>query len=61
VTGLESVAEAHLPVGDDPTRAAVMELVLEGLHQSALLAKDELAGSRVYRDVFEDMARSLRD
>jgi hypothetical protein len=38
-----------------------MELVLEGLHQSALLAKDELAGSRVYRDVFEDMARSLRD
>jgi magnesium chelatase subunit I len=61
VAGLESVAEAHLPSGDDPTRAAVMELVLEGLHQSALLAKDELAGSRVYRDVFEDMARSLRD
>ena len=61
VAGLESVAEAHLPAGDEPTRAAVMELVLEGLHQSALLAKDELAGSRVYRDVFEDMARSLRD
>jgi len=61
VAGLEDVAVAHLEAGDDPTRVAVMELVLEGLHQSALLAKDELAGSRVYRDVFEDMARSLRD
>lgn len=60
VGGLEALARAHLPAGDEPTLAAVMELVLEGLHQSALLAKDELAGSRVYRDVFEDMARSLR-
>jgi magnesium chelatase subunit I len=61
VGGLEDVARAHLPADDEPTLAAVMELVLEGLHQNALLAKDELAGSRVYRDVFEDMARSLRD
>jgi magnesium chelatase subunit I len=60
VPGLEALARAHLPCDDDGQLAAVMELVLEGLHQSALLAKDERVGAWIYRDVFEDMARSLR-
>jgi hypothetical protein len=38
-----------------------MELVLEGLYLNAMLAKDELVGGRVYKDVFDDMARSLAD
>jgi magnesium chelatase subunit I len=61
VPGLLDVARAHLPAADDAEAAAVMELVLEGLHQGSLLSKDERVGTRTYRDVFEDMARSLRD
>jgi hypothetical protein len=38
-----------------------MELVLEGLYLNTLVAKDELIGGRVYKDVFDDMAKSLRD
>ncbi|MHC5211278.1 MAG: MoxR family ATPase [Planctomycetota bacterium] len=60
VPGLEALARAHLPCEDDGQLAATMELVLEGLHQGALLAKDERVGTWIYRDVFEDMARDLR-
>jgi magnesium chelatase subunit I len=60
VPGLEALARAHLPCDDEQALLAVMELVLEGLHQGALLAKDERVGAFSYRDVFEDMARSLR-
>jgi hypothetical protein len=37
-----------------------MEFVLEGLHNCALLAKDEVEGGRVFRDMFEDMMRGLK-
>ncbi len=37
-----------------------MEFVLEGLHQCSLLAKDEIAGGKVFRDMFEDMVRGLK-
>jgi hypothetical protein len=37
-----------------------MELVLEGLHQAALLAKDEIVGGRTFRDMFEDMVKGLK-
>jgi hypothetical protein len=38
-----------------------MEFVLDGLHASSLLAKDEVVGSRAYRDMFEDMVKDLDD
>jgi magnesium chelatase subunit I len=60
VPGLARVAERYLAPAGSAERAAAMEFVLEGLHQSSLLAKDELAGGRVYRDMFEDMMRGLK-
>ena len=57
---LEGLAVRHLGLGDDPaTRAAGMEFVLEALAQQSFLSKEERIGGRVYRDVFEEMARSL--
>ncbi|HTE06337.1 MAG TPA: hypothetical protein VK824_09090, partial [Planctomycetota bacterium] len=61
VPGLRDVASRHLPSRSDEELAAVMELVLEGLYLNSLVAKDELIGGRVYKDVFDDMAKSLRD
>ncbi len=61
VPGLRDVADRHLPSKTDEELAAVMELVLEGLYLNSLVAKDELIGGRIYKDVFDDMAKSLRD
>ncbi len=61
VPGLRTLTDAHLATPDDEQAAAAMELVLEGLHQSSLLAKQEVVGGRVYCDVFDEMARSLND
>ena len=60
VPGLARVAETWMKPASSAEHAAAMEFVLEGLHQSSLLAKDELAGGRVYRDMFEDMMRGLK-
>ena len=60
VPGLARVAETWMKPANSAEHAAAMEFVLEGLHQSSLLAKDELAGGRVYRDMFEDMMRGLK-
>jgi len=59
IPGLADVARKHLAPGDGPGLAAGMEFVLEGLHQSSLLAKQELVGGRAYRDMLAEMARSL--
>jgi len=61
VPGLREVATQHLPCRSDEELAAVMELVLEGLYLNSLVAKDELVGGRIYKDVFDDMAKSLRE
>ena len=61
VPGLESVATQFLGARGTAETAAAMEFVLDGLHQSALLAKDEIVGGRVYRDMFEDMVRTLEE
>ncbi len=60
VPGLEAIAQKYLAPSDAGETAAAMEFVLEGLHQSSLLAKDEVAGGRVFRDMFEDMVRGLK-
>jgi magnesium chelatase subunit I len=57
---LEDLARKYLKTATPAETAAGMEFVLEGLHQSSLLAKDEIAGGRVFRDMFEDMVRGLK-
>jgi magnesium chelatase subunit I len=60
ITGLEAVAKKYLAAKTTAELAAGMEFVLEGLHQSSLLAKDEVVGGRVFKDMFEDMVRGLK-
>ena len=61
VSGLEALAKKYLQVDGSAELAAGMEFVIDALHQHSLLAKDEVVGGRVYRDMFEDMVRNLRD
>lgn len=60
VPGIARLAQKHAQPRDDAELGAAMELALEGLHQSSLLAKDEVVGGRVYRDMFEEMMRGLK-
>ena len=60
VTGLRAVVDRHAEPADDAERAALMELVLEGLHQGSLLSRDDLDQGRVYGDMLAQMAESLR-
>ena len=39
----------------------VMELILEGLHQSAILAKEEVDGLVTYLDMFQTMFSNLEE
>lgn len=57
---LAELAQRYLKPADAGELAAGMELVLEGLHQSSLLAKDALVGKRTFRDMFEDMMKGLK-
>ncbi len=57
---LEALASRQLDAKTSGEQAAAMEFVLEGLHQSLLLAKDEVSGGRSYRDMFEDMVKGLK-
>lgn len=60
IPGLRVLVEErmHLPEIDGH-RAAAMEFVLEGLAQSSLLARQDAAGSRSYKDMLGEMARGL--
>lgn len=58
--GLAALVDAQWPAQAVGERAAAMEFVLEGLHHSALLARDEIDGGHAYRDMFEDMMRGLK-
>jgi magnesium chelatase subunit I len=57
--GLEEIARSRLAPDGKAQTAAAMELVLEGMHQHALLSKEELVGARVFRDPFEEVVRSF--
>ena len=59
VPGLEKVVRSNLEPEGLGMLLFGMELVLEGLHQSSLLSKDELLDGRVYKDPFGEMAASL--
>ncbi|MGE0435267.1 MAG: hypothetical protein AB7S36_23655, partial [Planctomycetota bacterium] len=59
VPGLHEVVAAHLGTKDGPTHYVAMELVLEGLHQASLLAKEDIDRGLLYCDMlgsmFDDM------
>ena len=38
-----------------------MEFILEGLHQSSVLAKEEVGGRRVFLDMFQTMFSGIED
>ncbi|MEM1450848.1 MAG: sigma 54-interacting transcriptional regulator [Planctomycetota bacterium] len=60
VTGLADLVARQTDAADDGERAALMELVLEGLHQSSLLSRDDEGPTRrVFGDMLAQMARSL--
>ena len=59
IPSLELVADKYLDPDGEPETASAMEFVLEGLHQRALVSKEDVVGGRVYRDTFEEMVRSF--
>jgi magnesium chelatase subunit I len=59
VTGLEECARTHLQPGTAGELAAVMELVLDGLHQCSMLAKEDADHSVGYRDMIGAMFRQM--
>jgi magnesium chelatase subunit I len=61
VKGLRKLADKHLkPAGPDELGAS-MELVLEGLHQCSMVAREDKDLSTTYRDIVGDMLRQLKD
>ena len=60
IPNLESLGRRYLQPESEAEIAAAMELVIEALHQRSFLTKEELVNGRVYRDVFEEMAKSFQ-
>jgi len=59
VRGLKEVAREYFSVKSPEEQGLVMELVLEGLHQNATLAKENLESRTSYRDMLETMLRGI--
>ena len=59
-TGLGALAEEFLPERSRTARAAVLELILEGLHQHSLLAKEDVEGRTAYTDMLGVMLEGLK-
>jgi magnesium chelatase subunit I len=60
IPGLRTLAEEFLPQKTRAARAAVMELILEGLHAHSLLAKEDLATKASYSDMLGVMLEGLK-
>jgi hypothetical protein len=60
IPGLEAVATQHLGAHSRGEVAAGMELVLEGLAASSLLAREQTANGRAFKDMFEEMVKGLK-
>ena len=60
VPGLADVAAKHLGARSNGEIAAGMELVLEGLAASSLLAREQTASGRAFKDMFEEMVKGLK-
>jgi magnesium chelatase subunit I len=61
VPGLAGLAREYLHPADELEMGAAMEFVLEGLHQSSVLAKEDLEGRKIFLDMFQTMFSSLED
>ncbi|MCC5927553.1 MAG: AAA family ATPase [Bacteroidetes bacterium] len=59
VEGLEALVQKHAPTSDELQRLAMMDLVLEGLHQHSMLSKEDLDENRTYTDLVGSMLGSL--
>ena len=60
VPGLRELAQEFLPSEDDLLTAVAMELILEGLHQHSLLAKEDAATGVSYSDMLGIMLEGLK-
>jgi len=61
VPGLADLARRHLEPASDAELGPAMEFVLEGLHQSSVVAREELEGRKVFLDMFQTMFSSLEE
>ncbi|MAE59736.1 MAG: magnesium chelatase [Planctomycetaceae bacterium] len=60
IPSLKQMADNHVPMEKpDLESVAAMELVLEGLHQSRMLGKDEVDGIHNYYDLLGDMIEDM--
>jgi magnesium chelatase subunit I len=59
VPGLEACAKEHLQVQEPGEIAGAMELVLDGLHQCSVLAKEDADGAVGYRDMIGAMFQQM--
>jgi len=60
VPGLGDLVKQFLPSKSRLVRAAAMELVLEGLHQHSLLAKEDVTSGAAYTDMLGVMLEGLK-
>lgn len=62
VKGLKSIATRFMTVNEQTPAelGAVMEFILDGLHQNSMLSKDFLESKTSYRDMLNTMMSSLR-
>jgi magnesium chelatase subunit I len=61
VDGLRAVVAEHARPADRDEEALLLELVLEGLHQSAALARDDLDGGASYADMLKEMLAGMEE
>jgi magnesium chelatase subunit I len=59
VAGLEACAKEHMKLGEPGEIAGAMELVLDGLHQCSVLAKEEGDDGVGYRDMIGAMFQQM--
>ena len=60
VPGLRDLARDFLPSEDELLTAVSMELILEGLHQHSLLAKEDATTGVAYSDMLGIMLEGLK-
>jgi magnesium chelatase subunit I len=60
IPGLQALADEFLPAKCPHARTCVMELIIEGLHQHALLAKEDVATGAAYSDMLGLMLEGLK-
>ena len=59
VGGLAEVVRRHAKPADAAEETLLLELALEGLHQSSVLARDDLDGRVSFRDMLQDMLAGM--